>query len=231
MKNLNSILGLLLLFLTVAANAQEVIHFQNPSFEDHPRRGGEYSTAIQGWKDCGLLYFPVESPPDIHPVPIIGNSGAWGVTMLPHEGQTYLGLVARYTDSWESVSQKLESPLQKDSCYQFSVWLSRFDTYLSPTPRSRSTPENFTQPISLYVWGGGNTPCVMSRVLGVAGPIDHSEWKEYIIEFTPTQDVKSIVLQAYYYAPNNNDQLFEPSPYNGHVLVDNLSPISKVQCK
>lgn len=235
MKNLNSILPFLFLLLTLAVNAQEQINFENPSFEDFPRKGGEFSGPIQGWTDCGLLYFPGESPPDIHPVTSTSRVSstpvhAWNVTTSPHQGETYLGLVARYNDTWEAVSQTLESPLLKDSCYTLSVWLCQSNSYLSNTPRSKETLENFIKPIALYIWGG-NSACVMSRVLAMAGPIDHSEWKEYVLEFTPTQDFTSIVLQAYFFAPNNPDQLIEPIPYNGHVLVDQLSPISRVGCE
>ena len=235
MKNLKPIFPLLFLFFTSATYTQEIIPFQNPSFEDTPRKGGEFSRPIKGWTDCGLLYFPGESPPDIHPVTGTSRvSGtpvhAWNVTTSPHHGETYLGLVTRYNDTWEAVSQTLESPLLKDSCYTLSIWLCQSNNYASPTARSRDTQENFIKPIALYVWGG-NSPCVMSRVLAMAGPIDHSEWKEYVLEFTPTQNFTSIVLQAYYHIPNNSDQHIEPFAYNGNILVDHLSMISRIACQ
>jgi hypothetical protein len=230
MKSLNFILALLLLLFISAANAQEIIHFQNPSFEDMPRKGGSFSSPITSWQDCGLQYFPGESPPDIHPVPILGGGGAWNVSTQAHHLQTFLGLTTRFNNTWESVSQMLPGQLSKDSCYSFSVWLCQSPTYISNTTRSKNIPESFVQPIALYIWGG-ETPCRMTSVLGMAGPVDHMEWKEYVIEFKPTENVKSIMLQAFYYAPNNESLSFVPEAYNGHLLVDNLSPISRIACE
>src|SRR5688572_22282653 len=94
------------LFSTVYS--QDTIYLFNSSFEDMPRKGGEMSHPIKSWNDCGLSKFPGETPPDIHPLP----SRAWGVNMHPFDGYTYLGLVIRYNDTYESVSQALSIPLK-----------------------------------------------------------------------------------------------------------------------
>ncbi|HZV43784.1 MAG TPA: hypothetical protein VFF90_04875, partial [Saprospiraceae bacterium] len=106
----NKIIFLSLAFLFSLAGqafSQEIIKLQNPSFEDTPRRGGEFSSPIKGWQDCGMTRFPGESPPDIHPVP----ATAWEVSKDPYDGATYLGMVTRDNDSWESISQALSSPI------------------------------------------------------------------------------------------------------------------------
>jgi hypothetical protein len=116
----------LLLFSFVQGGlSQEIIHLQNPSFEDTPRRGGEFSSPIKGWQDCGLSRFPGESPPDIHPVP----ATAWEVSKDAYDGNSYLGMVTRDNDSWESLSQALSSPILGGTCYSFTAFISKSERY------------------------------------------------------------------------------------------------------
>src|SRR4029079_16645639 len=130
--------------------AQDTSHVQNPSFEDTPRRGGEFSSPIKGWQDCGLTRFPGESPPDIHPVP----ATAWEVSKDAYDGDTYLGMVTRDNDSWESLSQALSSPILGGTCYSFSAFISKSDRYKSRTKKSPDSLENFVRPAVLLIWGG-----------------------------------------------------------------------------
>ena len=119
------LLSLLLLVLVVNLNGQQdTIRLTNPSFEDSPRKGGEHR-GILGWYDCGIINFPDETPPDIHP------DDFWGNTKQASDGRTYLGMVVRDNDSWESVSQKMSSSMVAGDCYSFSVELSQSSRYLS----------------------------------------------------------------------------------------------------
>ena len=101
--------------LTEKAYAQgEPIHLTNPSFEDIPR----YSRPPVGWFDCAKNFgFKGETPPDTQP------SGAFSVSKAPYDGSTYLGMVVRDNDTWESVSQRLSKPMQKGQCYEFSIYI------------------------------------------------------------------------------------------------------------
>ncbi|MEO6130368.1 MAG: hypothetical protein ABIQ02_00875, partial [Saprospiraceae bacterium] len=92
--------------LACALIAQEAVMLENPSFEDIPRAGGQSTAPIKGWHDCGLTKFHGETPPDIHPVP----TSAWEVSKPAYDGNTYLGMVVRYNDTYESLSQALSSP-------------------------------------------------------------------------------------------------------------------------
>lgn len=206
--------GLLFIFAD-GLFAQATIHLNNPSFEDNPR-AGTYKQIINGWQDCGFEMFPGESPPDIHPVP----SSAWEVNMRSYDGDTYLGLVVRYNSTYESVSQKLESSLKKDSCYSFSMWLARSEVYESLT--RRSMVENFITPAVLRIWGG-NEFCDRVALLSISQPVDNSIWKQNDFEFKSPMDFTYITLEAYY-SPGKE-------AYNGHVMVDNLSPIVEVGCR
>ena len=104
---------------------QESIRLQNPSFEDMPRKGVPGMPSIKGWHDCGLSKFPTESPPDIHPV----MNNAWDVALQSYDGNTYLGMVTRANDTYESLSQALSSPIQAGVCYSFTAFLAQSNQY------------------------------------------------------------------------------------------------------
>jgi outer membrane protein OmpA-like peptidoglycan-associated protein len=209
---------LLFSFFLHVITAQEVIRLQNPSFEDVPRKGGEFSAPIKGWHDCGLAKFPGESPPDIHPVP----ANAWEVSKDAFDGQTYLGMVVRYNDTYESLSQALTSPIEGGVCYNFSAFLARSEQYKSGTSRSRNELENFVKPAVLQIWGG-NSFCDKAELLGESPAVMNSDWKLYKFLFQPQRNYAYITIEAFYKTP-----ILEA--YNGHVLVDGLSEIVPTDC-
>lgn len=221
MKNLLQFLFLIfVLFNFFYIQGQDTIYLVNPSFEDRPRKGGEFSDPIKGWHDCGLTIFPGESPPDIHPVP----SSAWEVSEPPSDGKTYLGLVARYNDSWESVSQRLSAPLEGGHCYSLEADLCISKQYRSGTRRSKETLENFIQPLVLKVWAGSFF-CEKTELLAESTPVDHQDWETYYLDLKPGKNFTYITIEAYYDIKNNR------TAYNGHILVDNLSPIIEITCE
>lgn len=223
---------------------QDTIYLKNPSFEDMPHRGGEISSQkipdlrkpssenipneaklkylpIKYWYDCGILDFPEETPPDIHPVLL----AAWGVNMDPKEGKTFLGLVVRYNNTYEAISQKLRQKLKKNKCYTLSGYLARSDTYQSHTRRSLpgGQPENFNNPAQLRIWAGSKV-WPKKELLVSSGPVSNIEWQLYEFTFSPSRNYTFFTLEAYYIAD-------DVEKYNGNVLVDRLSPITQVKCK
>ena len=203
----------------VSLHSQDTIYLKNPSFEDMPRKGGMYSTFIMGWKDCGLQSFPGESPPDIHPVP---EKSAWGVTMEPFDGHTYLGLVIRYNDTYESVSQELSRPLEEGKCYLFSALLAKSKIYKSGTRRSRGELENFAHPAILKIWGGDDFSS-RGELLAETVPVDNNQWMIFDFNLSPDKNWTAITIEAFY-------DKATLQPYNGNIMVDNLSPIVEVEC-
>src|SRR5690242_15592150 len=204
-------------FFTPALKSQEVIRLQNPSFEDTPRAGTPYTPPIKGWHDCGLAKFPGETPPDIHPV----FSYAWEVAKPPYDGNTYLGMVTRANDSWESLSQVLSSPIQGGVCYNFSVFLARSDQYKSATSRTQKLGtgelENFTKPAVFLIWGGSSF-CDKAELLGESPAVSNSDWKQYKFLFQPQRTHTYITIEVFYKTPTLE-------AYNGHVLIDDMSDI------
>lgn len=192
------------------AQAQEQkIQLKNPSFEDTPR----HSQTPRDWIDCG---FPGESEPDVQP------SGEFGVTMLPQDGDTYLGLVVRDNSTWERVSQRLSGPMEGGKCYEFSIYLAKSPQYLS---QSRVTEEkvNYVRNAKLRIYGGFS-PCHRQQLLAESPLISSYNWRQFNFKFEPTDDFTYITFEAFYQTPN----LF---PYNGNILLDNASALTAVPCK
>ena len=197
--------------------AQEAsILIENPSFEDRPRQGGVFRDAtIAGWYDCGELKFRNETPPDIHPI------NAWRVTTPPSDGNTYLGLVVRDNDTWESIAQRLRKPLEAGQCYSFSIDLARSRYYISGSRKTQSL-ENYTEPSVLRIWGGTGI-CGKQELLGVSVTVSNDEWRTYEFKFEPQRTVTYFTLEAFYQTPTL-------VPYNGHLLIDNASEITLIPC-
>jgi hypothetical protein len=185
-----------------------LIKLANPSFEDTAQAG---HTPKQ-WFDCG---FATETPPDIQP----GNF--FQVSQTPYHGDTYLGMVTRDNDTWESVGQILKRPLEKDACYSFCIYLMRSPTYLSQTKTS-SKEENYTNPIILKVWGS-NAFCEKTDLLVESPKIENTSWKKYCVIFKPHNNIDHILFEAYYDSQTK-------APYNGNLLLDNLSAITPCVC-
>ena len=204
-----------------------VITLSNPSFEDTPRAGTNKFVGIKGWVDCGTREFN-ESPPDIHTEN--PNDPIFGVTKAAKDGHTYLGMVTRENETWESVSQKLSMPLETGKCYTFSIDLARSETYFSmmqdvtyasgDTQTNQSAPPS--KPAVLRIWGGINY-CPRNQLLAESSPITNTEWETYTFEFTPNINTKAISLEAFYKTPVLD-------PYFGHILLDNASEIKQIAC-
>ncbi len=191
------------------AVAQEgVIFLSNPSFEDMP----QHSRTPIGWVDCGPL---MESPPDIQP-------GFWGVSKAAQHGNTYLGLVVRQRETWEGISQALSRPMEKDKCYEFSIFLCRAEFYLSPLSQDARDSANFVTPAKLRIYGGFG-PCDKQYLLAETKEVISHRWLEYKFKLEPIAAYSHISIEAFYRTP----VLF---PYNGNVLVDNLSNLKLIPC-
>lgn len=233
MKNLSFLSFIMWLLVVSNGHAQnEIIQLNNPSFEDDPHAGtmDNYGrrTIIKDWQDCGQFYFTEETPPDIHP------NDFWDVNIGPSHGYSYIGMVVRKQESWESVSQRLNTPIKKNQCYQATLDLSRSDNYWSATKEtvqgtnvftleeSTARKVNFTKPAVLRIWGGSGF-CNDKQLLWESSAIDHSDWRTYDVFFESSQNHNYITLEAYFKTP-------VLTPYNGHILLDNISDIVRVPC-
>ena len=200
--------------LCFALNGQgDTIYLRNASFEDFPG----HSQGVRNWIDCG---FPGETPPDVQPFRS-SQVAAWGQLIPAFDGNTYLGMVVRDNDTYERVCQRLSQPLQQDQCYQFSVYLTSSDHYISQSHKTRKLA-NYVKPTVLRIWGG-NDYCDRRELLSESTTISNKEWKKYDFEFNPAGNYSYIMLEAFYKTPTL-------IVYNGNILVDNASPIIQTTC-
>ncbi len=217
MRELFLLLITVLFSSVILAQYDDIIELRNPSFEGIPHKGvpSDNNIGIKGWYDCGELHFRNESPADLHPI------RAWEVELGASEGNTYLGLVVRDNDSWESVSQRLPAPLEAGKCYSFSIDMSRSPYYVSHSRITRQV-ENYTEPAVLRIWGGSGV-CGHQELIGESDVVNNNEWKTFDFEIQPSRDLNYVTLEAFYEVPI----LF---PYNGHILVDNASAFEQIPC-
>ena len=209
MRTRSVLLFVAIFFIAFTAKAQEeTLYLTNASFEDIPR----HSTPPRGWIDCG---FSGESDVDVHP------SGAFSVVKQPVDGNTYLGMVVRDNDTWERVSQPLSSPMIGGNCYEFSIFLSKSETYISVSKLTES-PANYNTAAKLRIYGG-NDACDRAQMLAESNLIVHTRWIEYRFKFEPRADYSYILFEAFYNTPT----LF---PYNGNLLLDGASNLTLVPC-
>jgi hypothetical protein len=232
------------LFITtsfVSYSQVDTIFLKNPSFEDAPRKGKRNSlqsaegikfvnspSGIKGWFDCGEIDFPNESAPDIH------QGGYWGVEKEALDGNTYLGLVVRDNDSWESVNQVLETesgvktPLKAGQCYSTTMAVAVSENYKSGSrlnvgKNNNRITVNYSTPAVVRIWGCDDQ-CSKKELLATTEPVSNSEWKTVTLNFEPEADYHSITVEAFYNIP-------VLVPYNGHVLIDNMSHIIHGKCE
>ena len=218
---------LFILLISSASFSQDTIYLDNPSFEDTPRKGGYYQNSIQternkikGWYDCGVVEFPAETAPDIHS----SETHFWSVSHDPSHGNTFLSLTCRDDNTWESITQQLSEDLIEDTCYEFKIDLSQSKSFKSSSRlyEHQEDKYNYSEPLVLEVWLGRGY-CSKENLLFVFPPVDHLDWKTYTASFSPTMSASHITIIGYY-------KKGEEDPYNGHILLDNLTDIVKIEC-
>lgn len=186
------------------------IMLNNPSFEGTPYTGLIGGGGPMGWNNCGKAD---ESAPDIQP-------GAFEVTKAPNHGHTYLGMVVRDNDTWESVSQRLTRPLELGKTYEMTIDLANSNRYISLS-RKLSTKVNYSAPVKVRFYGGNET-CAKQELLYETPAVINERWLTYYLRFQPKKsNYLYLIIEAYY----NTPIVF---PYNGNVLVDNASPIQEI---
>ena len=186
--------------------AQDTLLLQNPSFDLGPATA---NAIPKGWKYCGGKS---ETPPDTHSA----KTRHYGVDHAPYQGRHFVGLVVRSNFSRESIYQKLSQPIQKGKTYHLELFAAMSDTFKSTDARTMKKAM-FTQPAIIRIWGIGKG-CETKELLYESEPIDHINWKKIEIEFTPEMEHQRIMFEAFF------DKMID-DPYNGNVLLDEISAI------
>lgn len=154
---------------------------------------------MKSWYDCGIINFPQESPPDIHP------GRFWKVDLVASQGETYLGLVVRDNETWESICQRLipnnedDAALLYDNCYRLSMSVARSEKYISgsrlETDINTAITYNYTTPAVVRIWGGTGH-CDRQELLATSNPVTNSNWRTITLDFFPEEDYSFITIEA-----------------------------------
>ena len=131
-----------------------------------------------------------------------------------------MGLVVRSNFTKEAIAQKLEQPLKKNKNYQMSLYVAKANKLISKDSKTRQK-SNYNSPAVIRLWGV-NHKCETEELLFESQPIDSAEWRKLDIEFTPQIQHKHLMIEAFF-------SKIKDEPYNGHVLLDNISPIIEIK--
>lgn len=165
------------------------VQLSNPSFEGLEPQD---ATMPISWLPCKL-----GTTPDILP-------GPWGVVKEASEGDTYLGLITRADNSWESITQRLTKIMKAGTCYEMDLDLARSIRY-----------PGHNQPIVLKIYGTMEK-CAEPELLYTSDLIKHTDWETYRLILTPSNNFRYLIFEAAY--PGEEKTA-------GNILIDNIQVI------
>lgn len=132
-------------------------------------------------------------------------------------GERYLSLLASEKKKRQQVSQHLSGLLKRDSIYSFSLHMARSKEFWENL-ESRDQQADYKNPLRLRIWGGmkGNPN---AELLAVSPSVVSTDWRKFDFVLQPLEgDYDWITLEAWYVSDFGE-------PYNGNILLDNLSAI------
>jgi hypothetical protein len=165
------------------------ISLVNASFEDTPSD----ATVPKGW-----LSVTPGTTPDILP-------GFWGEYNEASHGDTYMGMITRENSTFESIGQRFSKALTKGQCYRFTIDIAHGKVYAG-----------YNKSIKLRIWVGKKLR-ERGQMIFTSDYIRNEVWETLEIEFTPDQNYRYIILEAFY-----SD---EPHRHKGNIFLDNMSSI------
>lgn len=181
-----NIFAIILISFASILNLSSQSQLSNPSFEDTPAD----ATMPTGW------FAQTEgTTPDILP-------GYWGVYNEASEGETYIGLITRPNGTFESIGQRLYSPLIRSRCYKFSIDVAKSNTYAG-----------YADSVKLRIWLGTKKRDRRQLIFETQA-ISHEEWRTYNIEINAEFDATYLIIEV---NPVNSK-----IPQSGNILLDNI---------
>lgn len=206
-KNISVIFFLL---VSVISFSQEVVIFDNPSFEGTPTP----HVTPAPWNAC-------YGSPDTQP-------GTWGINQAPSQGNSYISFLhGGWPDSYsEGASQLLPHCLTAGQLYQFTIDAAFSSVYNTAEPGDCYG--------SLQVLGG-NSLCDDEEVLWQSGMFTNTSWNTLTISFVPNQNWCYLTFVPYFIDSCNGyincmiDNINSSSDGNS-ILITSPLYLSHEQC-
>lgn len=204
--------------------ALRLIELYNPSFELAP----VYFLPF-GWEDtAGEITTWVRAHPYKKPKyksvngPVVQvYSGMYALepptSKRAMHGKHYLSLLASELKKRQQVSQRLTGLLKQDSSYTFSLHMARSKHFWENLTQEGKQVD-YKNPLRLRIWGGlKENP--NAELLAESPSVVSTDWRKFDFVLRPLDgDYDWITLEAWYVSDFGE-------PYNGNILLDNLSAI------
>jgi len=209
-------------FKTSGTDASVVDLFvRNSSFEVQNNEVNFPEFDSKFWYDCGAEEFPQETPPEIRNA----ESGMWGFSSKATEGNNYILMVTRRNGSKESISQRLNTRLKKNSCYEFYLDLKTAESFWSGSRDHMGDVDDlqlsYTDEACLHI-SLSNYLCNENQVIFESEPVENINWKSNKVLFKAEENFKFIKFSA--------DQCGYNDIGNGNLLLDNINNFREVKC-
>ena len=191
-------------------NCSSSINLQNPSFEGNPG-----SASPPSWSSSSCTWGP-----NVMNSSSSTNESGTRLSSSPlaaFDGSTYLGMSYNSSQGGQVIWQQLSSPFVAGTTYTTSIELA------VPTVTTGDDPYKYYYSqtcggINVY---GGNSPCSLDQLLWSSGQISNTNWQNFPISFTPSQNWTYLIIVStgcgYNYTNYNQSSI---------TLVDTIAPLS-----
>lgn len=205
-----SLYSFILYLFTIPVFSQVTdIKVPNAGFEQH---SSKYETADH-WIKCHNGY-------RTRPRLISNSNQRHNINKFAWEGKSFIGLTTQDDGSRQIMSVELAREMKANTCYEMTVWLAKSSVY-DYYDHALSSGVDHTHPVRLKIYGGDRV-CRPTESLASSPVVEHESWTAYTFYFKPTQKISVLSFRADYESGYN--------PYNGHILLDDISMIEKINC-
>jgi hypothetical protein len=194
----------------------DTIEIRNGSFEQLSEGENPF---VSEWSDCGDTQ---KTPPTV----FVNGDPLLRSNEIAQDGIRFMTLVTRDDSTWEAVAQSLTRPLQAGKNYVIKCFIRR--SYLESEADLIAQKESIEPPIvfKLHSIGEIKEQAIdrnnILEELGESDLIIEKDWEEHTFVFRPKKEVNILMIEAFYQVP-------VLLPYNGHLFIDNISPIYEVE--
>lgn len=225
---------ILILALYFPVISQDSLFMNDPGLES-----GIFELASYKWKELekygieGQAYkydkktgqkIPFELLRGIHvskPWQVPGKGPFKHLTVQPVEGKSCAGFYTTKIGEITAITKELSAGLDYHSCYTFNLYLSWDESFGRGLEGKIESFDSSENPCVLRIWAG-DASNKRIQLLGVGPIVYHQEWKNYAFNFQAEGNYTHITLEAYYAGK---------SFFDGHFLLDQLSPVVRMGCE